>query len=61
MIIHDDFPIYYNENALMAISVLKEKFDAVIVLKKILIDYPRGTLIKAVSDLVGETRIILQE
>lgn len=60
-IIHDDFPIYYNKNALIAISVLKEKFDAVIVLKKILIDYPRGALIKAVSDLVGEKRIILQE
>ena len=51
----------FSFNALIAISVLKEKFDAVIVLKKILIDYPRGALIKAVSDLVGEKRIILQE
>lgn len=60
-IIHGDFSIYYNENVLAGISIIQENFDYLIILRNILIDYPREELIKAVSNLVDEKRIILQE
>ena len=60
-IINGDFPIYYNENILVAISNMKEDFDYVIVLKNILSDYSRRDLIEEVYKLVDTKHIVLQE
>ena len=60
-IINGDFPIYYNENILVAISNMKEDFDYVIVLKNILSDYSRRDLLEEVYKLVDTKHIVLQE
>ena len=60
-ITNGDFPIYYNENILAGILEVKENFDYIIVSRKIVSDYPRNSLLVAISKLVDTKRIVLQE